>query len=79
MDIYQDFKTQFFGRLGNMERGDPSATPDAIFKVVDAENPPLRIHLGSHNLSWVRGAYAERIATWEAWDDVAVAAQGASK
>jgi hypothetical protein len=62
-----------------MERGDPNATPDAIFKVVDAENPPLRINLGSNNLSWVRGVYADRMATWEAWDDVAVAAQGASK
>jgi NADP-dependent 3-hydroxy acid dehydrogenase YdfG len=79
LDIYQDFKTQFFGRLGGMERGDPNATPDAIFKVVDAENPPLRINLGSNNLSWVRGVYADRMATWEAWDDVAVAAQGASK
>jgi NADP-dependent 3-hydroxy acid dehydrogenase YdfG len=79
LDIYQGFKQQFFGRLGGMERGDPDATPEAIFKVVDAENPPLRINLGSHNLPWVRTAYAERLALWEEWDAVASAAQGTAK
>jgi NADP-dependent 3-hydroxy acid dehydrogenase YdfG len=79
MDIYEDFKQQFFGRLRGMERGDPDATPEAIFKVVDAENPPLRINLGSHNLPWVRTAYAERLALWEEWDAVSSAAQGAAK
>jgi len=76
LDIYEDFKTQFFGRLRGMERGDPNATPDALFKVVDAENSPLRFNLGSHNLPWVRAAYADRLATWEAWDAVSSAAQG---
>jgi len=79
LDIYEDYKTQFFNGLRGMERGDPAATPEAIFKIVDAENPPLRINLGSNNLPWVRTAYAERLATWEEWDAVAAAAQGASK
>ncbi|SDT63438.1 NADP-dependent 3-hydroxy acid dehydrogenase YdfG [Mucilaginibacter mallensis] len=79
LDIYEDFKTNFFGRLRGMERGDPNATPEAIFKIVDAENPPLRFNLGSHNLPWVRAAYAERLATWEEWNAVATAAQGTSK
>lgn len=79
MEIYEDYKNNFFGSLRDMKRGDPEATPDAIFKVVDAENPPLRINLGSNNLTWTRGVYAERIATWEEWDAVAVAAQGTDK
>jgi len=79
LDIYADFKTHFFGRLKNAEKGDPNATPEAIFKIVDAENPPLRFNLGSHNLTWVRAAYAERLATWEAWQDVSNAAQGKIK
>jgi NADP-dependent 3-hydroxy acid dehydrogenase YdfG len=76
LDIYADFKENFFGTLRGMERGDPNATPEALFKVVDAENPPLRFNLGSHNLTWTRGAYAERIATWEEWDAVSSEAQG---
>jgi NADP-dependent 3-hydroxy acid dehydrogenase YdfG len=79
LDIYTDFKTQLFERLRGMERGDPNATPDAIFKIVDAEHPPLRINLGSHNLPWVRAVYAERLATWEAWESVSNSAQGQLK
>ena len=78
MDIYQDFKTHFFERLRGMKRGDPEATPQALFQIVDAENPPLRFNLGSHNLDWVRSAYAERLATWEKWQDVSASAQGNS-
>jgi len=76
LDIYTDFKARFVERLKTTERGDPHATPEAIFKIVDAENPPLRFNLGSHNLPGVRAAYAERLATWEAWESVSNAAQG---
>jgi NADP-dependent 3-hydroxy acid dehydrogenase YdfG len=76
MDIYADLKTQFINKLRNSERGDPAATPQALFQIVDAENPPLRFNLGSHNLPWVRAAYAERLATWEEWQHVSASAQG---
>ena len=54
MDIYGDFKKQFVEQLQTMERGDPKATPSALFAVVDAAEPPLRFNLGSHNLPWIR-------------------------
>lgn len=76
MDIYTTYKADFFKTLLQMERGDPNATSPAIFKVVDAENPPLRFFLGSHSLPSVRSAYADRLATWEAWEPVSNAAQG---
>jgi len=76
LDVYTDFKAKFFEGLQHMERGNPEATPEAIFKVVDTENPPLRLSLGSHNLAWVRTAYADRIASWEEWEAVSNAAQG---
>jgi NADP-dependent 3-hydroxy acid dehydrogenase YdfG len=76
LEIYADFKEQFFGRLRGAERGDPHATPEALFKVVDAEHPPLRFNLGRHNLPAIRAAYAERLATWEAWQSVSESAQG---
>ncbi len=79
LDIYEDIRTQTFERLKNMERGDPNATSEAIFKIVDAENPPLRFLLGSQTLPWVRAAYAERLAIWEAWESLSNAAQGTSK
>lgn len=75
LDIYTEFKANFIDGLKNLERGNPKATPEALFKMVDSENPPLRFHLGSHNLPGVRKAYAERLATWEEWDAVSSAAQ----
>lgn len=79
LDIYTDFKTHFSERLKSAKKGDPDATPEAIFKVVDAENPPLRLFLGSHNLPSVCAAYGERLATWEAWESVSNAAEGNPK
>jgi NAD(P)-dependent dehydrogenase (short-subunit alcohol dehydrogenase family) len=59
-------------------RGDPDATADAILKIVDADEPPLRIFFGIGPLDLIRGEYASRIATWETWNDVSEEAHGAS-
>ncbi len=79
MDAYAEIRQQVFGRMSSMKRGDPQATADAVLQIVDAEDPPLRFFLGSENLPLVRAAYADRIATWEAWEAVSNAAQGESR
>jgi NADP-dependent 3-hydroxy acid dehydrogenase YdfG len=80
MDIYADYKANFFEKsLKTFKRGDPEATPQAILKVVDTENPPLRLFLGDQALPLMREVYAERMAIWQAWEEVANAAQGQSK
>lgn len=73
---YAEFRKQFLTRLANLERGDPEATSEAILKLVDADDPPLRFGLGTEILPRARAAYAERLATWEAWEDVSNAAMG---
>jgi NAD(P)-dependent dehydrogenase (short-subunit alcohol dehydrogenase family) len=57
--------------------GDPRATGPAILKVVDAQDPPLRIFFGAGGLPMTRAEYARRLETWEKWNDVSVEAQGA--
>ncbi len=79
MDTYDALRQEVFGRLMGMERGDPQATPEAVLKIVDAENPPLRFILGSTGLPMMRAAYSDRIAIWEEWADVSNAAQGEPK
>ncbi|TLV03193.1 SDR family oxidoreductase [Dyadobacter luticola] len=59
--------------------GDPEATSEAILKVVDEENPPLRIFFGKVGLPWVNQVYTDRLATWEAWREVSEAAHGGAK
>src|ERR1700727_2306061 len=76
LEPYAEFRQQFLKQLANVERGDPEATAEAILKLVDAENPPLRLGLGNSILPRARAAYAERLKTWEAWEDVSNAAMG---
>jgi len=56
--------------------GDPAATSPAILKLVDSENPPLRLFLGNVAYPWVKQVYEQKLATWEEWKDVAAAAHG---
>ena len=56
--------------------GDPKATASALLKIVDAAEPPLRVFFGSAGLTMIKREYAERISTWEKWNDVSLEAQG---
>ncbi|UQX89637.1 SDR family oxidoreductase [Jatrophihabitans telluris] len=57
--------------------GDPGASSAAILKVVDAEEPPLRIFFGDGPLAMARKDYESRLATWEKWESVSIEAHGA--
>jgi NAD(P)-dependent dehydrogenase (short-subunit alcohol dehydrogenase family) len=59
----------------DFEIGDPAATIPALFAVVDAEEPPLRVFFGK-SFEPVREEHMARIAEWERWQDVALAAFG---
>ncbi|HEY6888140.1 MAG TPA: SDR family oxidoreductase [Solirubrobacter sp.] len=61
------------------EPGDPEATGSAILELVDADEPPLRTFFGTGTLDMIRAEYEKRLAVWEAWDHLAVAAQGGAK
>jgi NAD(P)-dependent dehydrogenase (short-subunit alcohol dehydrogenase family) len=79
LEPYAEFRKQFLTRLADMERGDPEATSEAILRLVDTDDPPLRFGLGTEILPRARAAYAERLATWEAWKGVSNAAMGEPK
>jgi NAD(P)-dependent dehydrogenase (short-subunit alcohol dehydrogenase family) len=59
--------------------GQPAASSTAVLKVVDAEEPPLRIFFGEAPLGIATADYESRLATWREWQPVAVAAGGASE
>lgn len=79
MEAYAAVRAQMFAGAANVEFGDPQATPQAVFKIVDADDPPLRVFIGTEGLPRARAAYAERVAGWEAWEAVSNAAQGESR
>ena len=76
IDAYEPVKEAFKAGLTDDAFGIPEATTPAILKLVDSENPPLRLFLGKVALPWAKQVYAGRIAEWEAWDEVATAAHG---
>ena len=79
MDVYNEVRQQVMGNMSSMKQGDPQATAEAVLQIVDAEHPPLRLMLGDQNLPLVRATYADRLKTWEEWEAVSNAAQGAPK
>ena len=61
-----------------MKQGDPNATAEAILKVVDADQPPLRIFLGEQPIQLAKEQYAKRMENWEQWQPVSAEAQGSN-
>jgi NAD(P)-dependent dehydrogenase (short-subunit alcohol dehydrogenase family) len=76
IEAYAGVKAAFQAGLTDDSFGNPEATAPAILKLVDSENPPLRLFLGKIALPWVKQVYASRLAEWEEWNEVATAAHG---
>lgn len=74
---YADVREAAKKRPSASDPGDPTATRGAILKVVDAEEPPLRIFFGKMPLKIATEDYESRLATWNEWQPVAVEAHGA--
>jgi len=79
INAYSNIRAEVFAAGAKLAFGDPQATADAILKIVDAEKPPLRFFVGTEGLPHARTAYADRLATWEAWEALSNAAQGESR
>jgi NAD(P)-dependent dehydrogenase (short-subunit alcohol dehydrogenase family) len=56
--------------------GNPLGTREAVLKVVDSENPPLRIFFGDGPLAIATQDYESRLALWREWEPVSIAAHG---
>ncbi|MEY8174883.1 MULTISPECIES: SDR family NAD(P)-dependent oxidoreductase [Burkholderia] len=78
-DAYAALRARVFSSSGQIDFGDPRSTAQAVLEIVDSANPPLRLFLGTEGLPVARSAYAERLATWQAWEPVSSAAQGNSR
>ncbi|MCF1592560.1 SDR family oxidoreductase [Streptomyces muensis] len=46
----------------------PETTNQALFAVVDSDNPPLRLLLSSQAYDIAQGVYAQRLQTWSDWE-----------
>ncbi|AQZ61502.1 short-chain dehydrogenase/reductase [[Actinomadura] parvosata subsp. kistnae] len=53
---------------------DPRATAGVILELVDTDEPPLRLFLGTYPYPVVEAAYRQRLETWNAWRSLAAKA-----
>jgi NAD(P)-dependent dehydrogenase (short-subunit alcohol dehydrogenase family) len=79
LPAYDGYREQArIARASRLARpGDPAATREAVLKVVDASEPPLRIFFGDGPLALASQDYQSRLDTWRAWEQVSVTAHGA--
>jgi NAD(P)-dependent dehydrogenase (short-subunit alcohol dehydrogenase family) len=76
LDAYSSLHEAANQRRAGNTPGDPLASAEAVLRVVDAENPPLRVFFGSAPLSIAERDYEGRLSTWREWQPVAELAQG---
>jgi len=67
-------------RLGQMTggkpAGDPAAAAQTLLKIVDADEPPLRVLFGHGFHQMIEQVYAERLKTWADGQDLSIEAHG---
>ncbi|WP_158841202.1 SDR family oxidoreductase [Saccharothrix deserti] len=73
---YDGVREAVAAAFANVTMGDPAAAGPALLKIVDAENPPLRVFFGTFPLQIIHDVYAGRLKTWEEWAEVSAEAEG---
>jgi NAD(P)-dependent dehydrogenase (short-subunit alcohol dehydrogenase family) len=79
LDAYSDVHEASRQRRAGVSTssGDPTASSEAVLRVVDADDPPLRVFFGRSPLGIAERDYEGRLATWREWQPVAELAHGA--
>jgi NAD(P)-dependent dehydrogenase (short-subunit alcohol dehydrogenase family) len=78
LDAYQPMHEAAQQRRAGNTPGDPTASAEAVLRIVDADEPPLRVFFGTAPLGIAERDYERRLATWREWQPVSELAQGGS-
>jgi hypothetical protein len=62
--------------VGKQPAVNPAAAAQALLKIVDSDNPPLRVLLGQGFSPMLQQVYADRLKTWADWQDLSAEAHG---
>ncbi|HEY3557114.1 MAG TPA: SDR family NAD(P)-dependent oxidoreductase [Kribbella sp.] len=68
--LYDDLRQSLSSYLATADFGDPAAAGRAILELADAPNPPLRVFFGTQGYPMLQQVYADRLQTWEDWQDL---------
>lgn len=76
LPAYDNLKSDL-GKLAGFQEdsmGSPEATVPAVLKLLASDNPPKRLFLGKVGYPLIQHTYADRLASWGAWQEVSAAA-----
>ncbi|QFY06276.1 SDR family NAD(P)-dependent oxidoreductase [Nonomuraea phyllanthi] len=73
---YDALRSRLGAVAGKQPAGDPAAAAQALLKLVDSDNPPLRVLFGQGFYPMIQQAYADRLKTWSDWQDLSAEAHG---
>ncbi|MBB5777251.1 SDR family NAD(P)-dependent oxidoreductase [Nonomuraea jabiensis] len=76
---YDGLRRRLGAIAGKQPAGDPAAAAQALLKLVDSDNPPLRVLFGQGFYPMIQRAYADRLKTWDDWQDLSAQAQGTQR
>ncbi len=74
--IYDGLRQRLVAATGKQPAGDPAAAAQALLKIVDSDNPPLRVLFGQGFYPMLQQVYADRLKTWADWQDLSAEAHG---
>lgn len=74
--VYDGLRKRLAGVMGVQPAGDPAAAAQAVLKIVDSDNPPLRVLFGQGFYPMLQQAYADRLKTWADWQSLSAEAHG---
>jgi NAD(P)-dependent dehydrogenase (short-subunit alcohol dehydrogenase family) len=74
--IYDGLRRRLAGFAGKQPAGDPAAAAQALLKIVDSDDPPLRVLFGQGFYPMLQQVYADRLKTWADWQDLSAEAHG---
>ncbi|HET6706952.1 SDR family NAD(P)-dependent oxidoreductase, partial [Amycolatopsis sp.] len=74
--IYDGLRGRVAAFAGKQPAGDPAAAAQALLKIVDSGNPPLRVLFGQGFYPMLQQVYADRLKTWADWQDLSAEAHG---
>ncbi|MBB6637484.1 SDR family oxidoreductase [Cohnella thailandensis] len=75
IEAYGSLKEEMGKQSEGSVDSDPRLAAEALMKLVESENPPSRLILGSMVFDAAMSAHEERIAVWKQWESVSRAAE----
>lgn len=72
--IYDGLRRRLAGVMSDQPAGDPAAAAQALLKIVDSDDPPLRVLFGLGFHQMIKKVYAQRLENWADWADLSLEA-----